>query len=103
MSLTLSSAHVHTTFCDGKTPAPEMAKAAFEKGFVSLGFSSHAPRLRFTSSGLVNSRSNTNVVMRNPFLTLSFLMQNDNTKIIRIQTNGESKYCSIFDSVKNIL
>ena len=44
MSLTLSSAHVHTTFCDGKTPAPEMAKAAFEKGFVSLGFSSHAPQ-----------------------------------------------------------
>ena len=44
MSLTLSSAHVHTTFCDGKTPAPDMAKAAFEKGFVSLGFSSHAPQ-----------------------------------------------------------
>ena len=44
MSLTLSSAHVHTTFCDGKTPAADMAKAAFEKGFVSLGFSSHAPQ-----------------------------------------------------------
>ena len=44
MSLTLSSAHVHTTFCDGKTPAPDMARAAFEKGFVSLGFSSHAPQ-----------------------------------------------------------
>ena len=41
----LSCAHVHTTFCDGKTPAPEMARAAFEKGFVSLGFSSHAPQL----------------------------------------------------------
>lgn len=40
----LSSAHVHTPFCDGKTPAPEMAKAAWEKGFVSLGFSSHAPQ-----------------------------------------------------------
>ena len=44
MSLTLSSAHVHTTFCDGKTPAPDMARAAFEKGFVSLGFSSHGPQ-----------------------------------------------------------
>ena len=44
MSLTLSSAHVHTTFCDGKTPAPDMARAAFEKWFVSLGFSSHAPQ-----------------------------------------------------------
>ena len=40
----LSCAHVHTTFCDGKTPAPEMARAAWEKGFVSLGFSSHAPQ-----------------------------------------------------------
>ena len=44
MSLTLSSAHVHTTFCDGKTPAPDMAKRAAEPGFVSLGFSSHAPQ-----------------------------------------------------------
>ncbi len=44
MSLTLSSAHVHTTFCDGKTPAPDMAKTAAGLGFVSLGFSSHAPQ-----------------------------------------------------------
>jgi histidinol-phosphatase (PHP family) len=44
MSLTLSSAHVHTTFCDGKTSAPDMARTAYEKGFVSLGFSSHAPQ-----------------------------------------------------------
>lgn len=44
MSLTLSSAHVHTTYCDGKTPAPDMVRTAFEKGFVSLGFSSHAPQ-----------------------------------------------------------
>lgn len=41
---TLSSAHVHTTYCDGKTPAKDMARAAWEKGFVSLGFSSHAPQ-----------------------------------------------------------
>ena len=40
----LSCAHVHTTFCDGKTPAPEMARAAWERGFVSLGFTSHAPQ-----------------------------------------------------------
>ena len=36
----LSCAHVHTTYCDGKTPAAEMAKRAWELGFVSLGFSS---------------------------------------------------------------
>ncbi len=40
----LSCAHVHTTYCDGKTPAAEMAKRAFELGFLSLGFSSHAPQ-----------------------------------------------------------
>ncbi|MBR6185645.1 MAG: PHP domain-containing protein [Clostridia bacterium] len=44
MSRTLSSAHVHTPFCDGKTPAPEMARAACDLGFVSLGFTSHAPQ-----------------------------------------------------------
>lgn len=38
----LSSAHVHTTFCDGKTTASDMARVAYEKGFVSLGFTSHA-------------------------------------------------------------
>ena len=41
----LSSAHVHTPFCDGRTPAQDMARAAYEKGFVSLGFSSHAPQM----------------------------------------------------------
>ena len=40
----LSSAHVHTTYCDGKTPAADMARGALEKGFVSLGFTSHAPQ-----------------------------------------------------------
>jgi len=40
----LSSAHVHTTFCDGRTPAREMARTAYGRGFVSLGFSSHAPQ-----------------------------------------------------------
>ncbi len=42
MGKILSSAHVHTTFCDGKTPAKEMAGKAYEMGFVSLGFTSHA-------------------------------------------------------------
>ena len=40
----LSCAHVHTTYCDGKTPAADMAKRAFDLGFLSLGFSSHAPQ-----------------------------------------------------------
>ncbi len=44
MSHILSSAHVHTTFCDGRSSAEEMAKSASERGFVSLGFSSHAPQ-----------------------------------------------------------
>ena len=45
MRCLLSSAHVHTTFCDGKTTAQDMARIAYEKGFVSLGFSSHAPQV----------------------------------------------------------
>ena len=42
MGIILSSAHVHTTHCDGKTPAWEMAEKAYGMGFVSLGFTSHA-------------------------------------------------------------
>ncbi len=42
MALRLSSPHVHTQFCDGKSTAADMARSAFEKGFVSLGFSSHS-------------------------------------------------------------
>lgn len=38
----LSCAHTHTTYCDGLTPMEDMAAAAFARGFVSLGFSSHA-------------------------------------------------------------
>lgn len=33
--------HTHTQFCDGKNTAEEMVLAAIEKGFTSLGFSSH--------------------------------------------------------------
>ncbi len=36
-----SSPHNHTRYVDGKNTAPEMARAAFEKGFVSFGFSEH--------------------------------------------------------------
>ena len=45
MKSILSSAHVHTTFCDGKSTAQEMAQTAYEMGFVSLGFTSHAPQM----------------------------------------------------------
>ncbi len=38
----LSCAHTHTPHCDGKTPASDMARRAYELGFISLGFSSHA-------------------------------------------------------------
>ncbi len=44
MSRIKSSAHVHTTFCDGRSTAREMACSAYKKGFVSLGFTSHAPQ-----------------------------------------------------------
>lgn len=37
-----SSPHVHTQFCDGRSTAEEMVQAALDKGFVSLGFASHA-------------------------------------------------------------
>ena len=39
---TLSGAHVHTQFCDGRNTAEEMVLSALAHGFVSLGFSSHA-------------------------------------------------------------
>lgn len=37
-----SNAHTHTTFCDGVNTAAEMAQAALEKGFHTLGFSGHS-------------------------------------------------------------
>ena len=42
MFLQLSSPHVHTRWCDGQSTAEEMVLAALDKGFVSIGFSSHA-------------------------------------------------------------
>ena len=40
----LSNCHTHTQFCDGRSTAEEMVLSALDKGFVSLGFSSHAPQ-----------------------------------------------------------
>ncbi len=37
----LSNLHTHTTFCDGKNTAKEVVLCAIEKGFLSIGFSSH--------------------------------------------------------------
>lgn len=42
MGVLLSSPHVHTRWCDGKSTAEETVRSALEKGFVSIGFSSHA-------------------------------------------------------------
>ena len=36
-----SNLHTHTTYCDGKNTPAEMAAAAQQKGFLSLGFSAH--------------------------------------------------------------
>ena len=38
----LSSPHVHTQFCDGRSTAEEQVRSALAHGFQSLGFSSHA-------------------------------------------------------------
>lgn len=37
-----SNFHTHTCYCDGKNTVDEMAQAAVELGFTSLGFSGHA-------------------------------------------------------------
>jgi len=34
--------HTHSTFCDGRNSVEEMIVAAIEKGFTTLGFSSHS-------------------------------------------------------------
>ncbi len=41
MTRVRSSPHNHTRYVDGKNTVPEMARAAFERGFVSFGFSEH--------------------------------------------------------------
>ncbi|MDR2630538.1 MAG: histidinol-phosphatase [Spirochaetaceae bacterium] len=38
-----SCIHTHTTFCDGKDDIETFCRTAYERGFVSLGFSAHAP------------------------------------------------------------
>lgn len=38
----LSTVHSHTTYCDGDNSPDEMAKKAYELGFVSYGFSAHS-------------------------------------------------------------
>ena len=42
----VSTPHCHTTFVDGRASAEEMVLAALEHGFVSIGFSEHAPEYR---------------------------------------------------------
>ena len=39
----LQNLHTHCTFCDGKDTPREMIEKAIEKGFDSIGFSSHSP------------------------------------------------------------
>lgn len=39
----LSCTHTHTAFCDGAGNVDEYCETAAQKGFVSLGFSAHAP------------------------------------------------------------
>ena len=37
-----SNCHTHSVFCDGRDTIEAMAQAAYEKGFVSLGFTGHS-------------------------------------------------------------
>lgn len=48
-----SNVHTHTVFCDGKNTPEEMIARAEELGFVSLGFSGHAPQ---TMNGFLGVR-----------------------------------------------
>jgi len=43
-----SCIHTHTIFCDGADDVETFCRAAYEKGFVSLGFSAHAPIFKKT-------------------------------------------------------
>jgi histidinol-phosphatase (PHP family) len=43
-----SCIHTHTRFCDGVGEVEDFCRGAFEKGFLSLGFSAHAPILKKT-------------------------------------------------------
>lgn len=40
---TKSNLHTHSVFCDGNNTIEEMIQAAIKAGFISLGFSGHAP------------------------------------------------------------
>ena len=42
MSEMKQNLHTHTTFCDGKSTPEQLVLAAIEKGFSSIGFSSHS-------------------------------------------------------------
>ncbi|MDR1373665.1 MAG: histidinol-phosphatase [Treponema sp.] len=44
----LSCLHTHTNFCDGQDDIETMIRAAWERGFASIGFSSHAPLAKKT-------------------------------------------------------
>jgi histidinol-phosphatase (PHP family) len=43
MNLNLYNLHTHTKYCDGTGDPEEYVKTAIDKGFHTLGFSSHAP------------------------------------------------------------
>jgi histidinol-phosphatase (PHP family) len=46
--MTYSCIHTHTHFCDGTGDVESFCLAAMEKGFLSLGFSAHAPIFKKT-------------------------------------------------------
>ncbi len=40
--------HTHCRFCDGKDTIEDLVRTAIDKGFDSLGFSSHGLPIRWT-------------------------------------------------------
>ena len=43
MKATLTNYHTHTSYCDGRCQMRDHIRFAIDRGFTSLGFSSHAP------------------------------------------------------------
>lgn len=53
----LSNVHTHSVFCDGRSTLEEMIEQAEKLGFVSLGFSGHAPQVANSFWGVRNEKS----------------------------------------------
>ncbi|MBO7304523.1 MAG: histidinol-phosphatase [Clostridia bacterium] len=60
----LQNLHMHSAFCDGNSTPEEIVRIAIERGFDSLGFSSHAPTPFGTSCEMRDSDAYVAEIMR---------------------------------------